>query len=142
MTFTVRKYEIMDWNDLSEDAHMLCFGEYRPCVLERYDFALGVLDENGLISGYVTCIELDAKTIYWQYGGIFPKYKGSVYSLRGFGQIIGWCREHYNRISTKIENTNTAMLKLAIKMGFIVNGVHVFGGKVFLELTNEFGDVA
>lgn len=139
MSFYIKRVEPQDWNMLSRDAHMVSFGVARDPSLDRLSFALIAVDNQGEVSGYVTCIEMDRETLYWQHGGAMPEYEKSIHTIKGYSQFINWSREHYKRVSTKIENTNTAMLKLAMKLGFMVVGTHTFKNKIYIDLLNEFG---
>lgn len=140
MTFSIRKLSQEQWVEhLAESAHFLAFGTNRPGDIERIDFALLMVDENDSASAYITCKEMDSETLYWQYGGAMPKYKETIYAYQGYALFIGWAFDHYKRVFTRIENTNLAMLKLALKLGFVVTGTNTFKGKIYLELLNEFG---
>ncbi len=136
---TIRKIDDQTWvNDFAEDSHLVVFGEFRPKSLNRIDFALLILDFEGKASGYATCRELDKETLYWQYGGAFPNYKGSIYTVQGFHKLVEWCSAHYQRVTTKVENTNITWLKFLFKGGFIPVGMHVFEGRTYIELMVEF----
>jgi RimJ/RimL family protein N-acetyltransferase len=139
VSFYIKKVSQQDWNMLSKDAHMISFGVIRDPSLDRISFALIAVDNQGEVSGYVTCVEMDSETLYWQHGGAMPEYAGTIYTIKGYSQFINWSREHYKRVSTKIENTNSAMLKLAMKLGFKIVGTHTFKNKVYVDLLNEFG---
>lgn len=139
MNFSVKRISNDDWKAMSQDAHLVSFGEIRPPTLDRSDYALVVLDLQGAIAGYVTCIEMDSETVYWQHGGAMPEYKDTIYSIQGYTRFVAWCCERYQRVNTRIENTNTVMLKMAMKLGFRITGVHNFKNKIFVELNLEFG---
>jgi len=139
VNFYLKKIDGQDWRAMSKPAHQITFGEIRDPDIDRIDFSLITVDDKGEIAGYVTCIEMDRETVYWQHGGAMPEYKGSIYNLKGYTLGINWCREQYKRISTKIENTNTVMLKFALKQGFTIVGTHTFKNKIYVDLLNEFG---
>jgi RimJ/RimL family protein N-acetyltransferase len=134
VSFYVKKISSEDWQLMSESAHVIAFGEKRESKMDRVDFGLIAIDNKGEVSGYVTCIEMDQETIYWQHGGAMPEYKGSIHTIQGYTLFVNWCHEHYRRITTKIENTNTAMLKLAMKLGFTITGTEVFKGKLLVQM--------
>lgn len=138
MIIRPEKFTKEEWLELSQYAFIATFGEKRPVELERFSFALVAFDDAQIPGGWVTCIEMDSETIYWQHGGVLPNYELTPYMFRGYQVLVDWCKEHYKRITTRIENTNITMIKLAFKVGFLVTGVHMFNGKVYLELTNEF----
>lgn len=139
MKFEIKLLESRDWVKLNEQAHFCAFGEKRDRDMDRIDFALLAIDPNGVASGYISCLEMDKETIYWQYGGAMPNYKGSVFSFNGYREFIKYCGKFYKRITTRIENTNLTMLKMALKMGFLIMGTYTFKNKIFVELCLEFG---
>lgn len=127
------------WNDISENAHKVAFGTVKPASLERIDFALMAVDSaSDQPLGYVTCREHDAETLYWQFGGALPGTKGTIKSWRAYQEGLGWCEGRYKRVTTMIENTNLPMLELALKAGFLVNGIRYTADKILVELVKEF----
>jgi hypothetical protein len=72
VSFYIKKVSQQDWNMLSKDAHMISFGVIRDPSLDRISFALIAVDNQGEVSGYVTCVEMDSETLYWQHGGAMP----------------------------------------------------------------------
>jgi L-amino acid N-acyltransferase YncA len=127
------------WKEIySENAHLIAFSKHKPATSERIDFAL-IVAKDALALGYVTCRELDAETVYWQFGGAFPSAKDTILSWQGYANMAEWCKVNgYKRITTLIENLNMPMLKMAMKVGFRVIGCRTFGGKVYLENLLEF----
>lgn len=122
------------WAELSEKAHLVVFNEMKKPEMERIDFALLVESDSGVLMQYATCRELDAESVYIQYGGSFPGTKGSIASIRCFEKIVQWAAHAgYSRISFLVENTNQAMLKLAIRCGFLIVGIRNFKGLILLE---------
>jgi L-amino acid N-acyltransferase YncA len=129
----VKELSLSEWEPLSEDAHLVCFGTIRPAYRDRFDFALLATDQNQLLA-YVTCRETDHDTLYWQYGGAFPSAQGSALSFRSYAKLVEHCdKAGYKQITTLIENENTVMLKMAMKVGFRIIGMRARNGKVFLE---------
>ena len=133
----VEKVSREDWARVSENAHLLVFGTEKPASHERIDFAL-ICVKGDNIEGYLTCKEMDHQTVYWQFGGSLPHVKGSLNSFRGYQLFVNWAQAHYKRVQTRIENTNTAMLKFAMKVGFLIVGVRYVQGSTLLELELEF----
>lgn len=127
-----------EWAELSAKAHLIVFNEHRDPKSERIDFAL-LADEQDIAKSYVTCRELDSESLYWQYGGSFPGTKGTVSSLKAFTGFVNWAKEHgYKRILFYVQNTNKAMLKLAMKCGFLICGVRNFQQNILVEHFLEF----
>ncbi len=121
-----------------EAAALSSFGVSRSRHLDRIDFALiAMKDEKP--AGYVTCLEMDADTIYWQIGGAFADAKKTGVVVPCYLAMIDWCLDRYHRITTRIENTNQAMLRLAMKVGFLIVGTWNFKGTIYLELLLEKG---
>lgn len=126
-----------EWAPMSEDAHRISFKENKPADWDRIDFAL-LGTKEGLLTGYVTCREHDAKTLYWQFGGAMPMAKDSITSFMTLQAFFDWSKTNYDRITCLVENTNTVMLKMAIKLGFRIVGIRTFKQTVLLEHLIEF----
>lgn len=122
------------WAELSERAHLIVFNELKKPDMNRIDYALLVESKSGEPMFYAECRELAKDSLFWQYGGAFPGTKGTIVSVRCFEQLIEWAEfAGYTRISFLVENTNEAMLKLAMRMGFLITGIRMHKGGVFLE---------
>lgn len=133
----VERFSRAEWREFSENAHFVCFGKHKPAEWDRIDFALLVVDEEKPM-GYVTCREIDAETLYWQFGGAFPGTRDTHRSFRGYQAFVDYCKPKYKRISTLIENDNLVMLKMAMKVGYRIIGVRSFKGSILLEHLLEF----
>lgn len=129
-----------DWSALAERAHLIVFNEVKKPEMDRIDFALVVESESGVAMQFATCKEQDSESLYIQYGGAFPGTKGTIKSLRAFEEIMAWAAgAGYRRLSFLVENTNEAMLKLALHTGFLITGIRHFKGMILLEHLKEFG---
>jgi len=117
-------------------ASLSAFGGSRSADLDRAQFAI-VSFRNEKPTGYVTCIEMDSETVYWQVGGAFDGVKRTLDVVPSYLKMIDWALERYKRITTRIENTNIEMLHLAMKMGFRIVGTWNFKNQIYLELLNE-----
>jgi RimJ/RimL family protein N-acetyltransferase len=136
----VKRISKEDWAMMSENAHLICFDEKRPSFMDRIDFALLNVRGDKPLS-YCTVRELDAESCYWQYGGAFPNTKGSTTSYHSYRLFADWCFANgYDRITTYIENINTAMIKIALKVGFLIVGVRTFKNKIYAEFLLEKGE--
>lgn len=122
------------WSEMSESAHLICFSEHRPKSMDKIDYCLFIEDE-GVPCSYATVREIDEETFYLQYGGAFPSIKGTVNSFKCYLMVINYLLENYKRGTTYVENTNTAMIKFALKAGGIITGIRNFEGSVLLEIT-------
>lgn len=136
----VNKLSQSEWMQYAEEAHRICFNESGYKALETADFALLVTEDDKLIC-YTTIKINDAETCYMQWGGAFPDSKGTVSSFKGYLQMIDKLKSEYKYITTRIENTNTPMLKFAMKAGFLICGVRSFKGAVLLEHLLEANNV-
>ena len=126
-----------EWAGFSEKAHLVVFGENRPKGLDRIDYAL-LVDDDETIIAYATVKELDGESVYWQYGGTVPKFRGTSLSYKAYRKVHDWCfTAGYKRITTYVENTNIPMLKFSLKIGFIIIGTRTFKGSVYVELLKE-----
>lgn len=134
----IHKLSPQEWSIFSEQAHLLAFDEIRPFLSERIDYALLATSDENKPMGYVTVRELDDESVYWQFGGSFPETRGSMACLKGYRAFLDWHKERYARVATLIENTNIPMLKMAMKVGFLIVGVKNVQGKVLLEHSIEF----
>ncbi len=138
MIFTVKKIDRDVWiKEMSDLAHLDAFGETRQYG-ERIDFALLFVDrEQDKPAGYVTAVEMDSETLYVQYGGVFSKYRKSIYPIQIIEAGLEWVFSQYKRLATRVENTNSAMLKIYLKLGFLIIGTRTFKNKIYLELLKE-----
>lgn len=121
----------------SEQAHLVAFGKSKPAHFDRIDYALLVVDGEKPL-GYVTCRELDHETVYWQFGGAMPGTRGTLHTPQVFDAMLTWARKLYRRVTFVVENTNQAMLKLAIHRQFLIVGCRFFHGTVLVEHMLEF----
>lgn len=122
-----------NWKDFSRHAHVICFLEERKPEEDRIDYALLAV-ESDVPLGFVTVRDLDKYTSYWQHGGTFPGTRGSTKVLRVMQAFIEEAKSRgYERIGFRVLNTNRAMLKLAFHLNFLVIGVRMFGGEIYLE---------
>lgn len=137
MNFEVERLTKEQWAPLSENAHIVAFNEKKAVEGERIDFAL-LVKRDGKLTGYCTCKEYDAKSLYWQYGGAFPGTKETSVSLPAYMRLVWWSKQNYDRVYTLIENSNLVMLKMAMKVGFRITGVRNHHGKIYLEHSLEF----
>lgn len=125
------------WTEkFSEHAHLICFGKHKNKNLDRIDYALLAVEDSPI--GYMTCRELDKDTVYWQFGGAFPGTKDTIKSFRAYQAFRDWHSTRYKRVVTYIENNNFVMLKMAMKIGFLVTGIRNFKTNILLEHTLEF----
>lgn len=139
MKFKVLKIESDKWKELSEKAHLIAFNEKKPSDWDRIDFALLAVSDEDIPLAYMTCREFSHDTIYWQYGGAFPPVKDTIHSFKIYSAFKDWHSSKYKRAVTYIENTNSVMLKMAMKIGFKITGIRNYNNEILLEHLLEFG---
>lgn len=131
--FEVTKISAHDWvTKFAGAAHKVVFGKIIDPANIRFDFALLVTRGTEMI-GYATAREFEAGTLYLQYGGAFPGTKQTSVSLPAYLALVKWCRENYERITTLVENDNFVYLKFAMKAGFRIIGIKIYGENILLE---------
>jgi hypothetical protein len=85
----------------------------------------------------MTLKEIDDETVYLQHGGSFRP--NSVSSFSAYKLMLNRLKEMgYKTGQTYIENTNTPMLKFALKCGWLITGVRIFGNSILTEQTLDF----
>ena len=135
----VEKMSSKDWIDCMDSMYASVFDDVRPLSLERCDFVLIAKDNELDPVGFITCHEMDSETIYWQFGGALKKVKNSIHVMSHYVHFITWCTGKYKRITTRIENDNLPMLKMALKCGFLIQGVWNMKNKIYVEQCFEAG---
>lgn len=130
-----------DWALVAEQAHLLAFQERRPAEMNKISFCVTVEEKEkpGVPLVFATMRELDSESIYWQYGGVFSPAQKSIKTYACYHKVSQFTKElGFKRVTTYVENTNKAMLKLAIDLGFIPIGIRNFKQQILLELLLEF----
>ena len=131
--FHIEKLSPEQWRKLSKDVHLVAFHEVSDPAEDRIDYALLIVDRQ-TPAGYMTVKEMDGGTAYLQHGGAFPNHAGTVHAFRQYSVAIKELSAQYDYIWTRIENTNTAMIKMALNVGFVINGTYFHEPKLYLEL--------
>lgn len=137
MTITIRSLSIEEWKPLAEQAHLVVFSTLYPSEHQRFDGVLLATDEFDTMLAYVSFREFSYDVVYWQYGGAFPGIKGGIHSFNVYQEFLKTHFQKYRVVTTLIENTNVAMLKFAMKVGFRITGIRCVGESVLLEHTIE-----
>lgn len=133
----VTKYSPAEWDLFAEEAHKVVFREIRKPDMNRISYAL-LLTEDKVPLAYATLRELDKESVYWQHGGVFPPAEKNVSAVKCYLRVLSYCVDAgYHRVTTYIENTNKAMLKMALTVGFIPMGIRYFDKQIFLEFLLE-----
>lgn len=134
----VKKIAPKEWYELAEAAHIAVFDESWDKNMERIDFAMVMVqtDTNTLIS-YATAQVVDPSTVYLQYGGVFPKFRGTPLSFLSFKEMLDVLKKSFKKIVTLVENNNYPMLRFYIKEFFLITGIRYFKNHIYLENTYE-----
>lgn len=132
----VKEFSLEEWGKIAEAAHLLCFNEIRPKEWNTFDYAIAI-EHEGKLTSYATIIEADKFSCYMQHGGAFPNIEGTSLVKRHYDAMIKHLASRYEQISTRIENTNVAMLKLALSAGLLIIGNEAIFGKVYLHLHRD-----
>lgn len=132
----IMRVDSEQWALLSKDAHLVVFNEDKDPRKERISFALIGGEEDPCF--YLTVREVMSDYAYLPYGGLFKPSRGngsahdffkmSMKHLSGLG---------YNKVSFLVENTNKAMLIVALKYGMEIIGVRHFKGDTLVEFFKE-----
>ncbi len=139
MKLSVERIEAFIWEqNFAADARRAVFSERLPPGFDRIDFALLLINARDVVAvGYMTCRELDAKTVYLKHGGAFTPGEKQPWLQRGFTLCLDKLLAQYETITTLVENTNRPYLKMAIATGFIPIGMRTFKGTTLVELSLE-----
>lgn len=134
----IEKISSEEWkNTYMKSMYEEVFGAERPVGLEKCDYVLIAKDSELDPVGFITCHEMDSETVYWQFGGAAKKVKNTNHVLNHYIHFLAWSLAKYKRVTTRIENTNSSMLRMAIRCGFLVYGIWNFKNKIYLELCFE-----
>lgn len=126
------------WAKVSEEVHSTVFGKTRPASDDRITFALATQHDDGTPIAYITGQERGSGTLYIQYGGAFPDSKATTLIWKSFQEALYYCKIHYKRVALLVENTNSSMIRLALKAGFKIIGTRTFEGAIYLDHLLEF----
>lgn len=133
----VFKYLPEEWAKDSENAHRAVFGEIKPASWDRITYTLLAVC-NDLPQGYVTVREVDPEAVYWQFGGMFWPKRGTPLTARIYRRLLEEQGKMSKFMTTYIENTNSAMLRLALSEGLQIIGVRNARGSVLVEFFKEW----
>ena len=128
---------LTEWKEVAVNCHRLAFKEERPADLITCDYAVVVTSDTDQIMGFATIIEITKTSAYMQHGAVLPETQGTIKTARLYHLILAFLKEQYERLTTRILNTNKAMLKLSLSADLIVHGIDCMGGETFLNLMWE-----
>lgn len=136
MKIDYEKLSREEWQAHAESAHAAVFDRHRPVSLDRSDYTIFLHTEQRAI-GYATVRELDAESVYWQYGGAFPPLH-KVHRFEAFKHLLAAQKElGAKRVSTLVLNENVPYLKMCMAAGFLIIGVRCFKHEIYVELLKE-----
>ena len=128
-----------NWKQIAEGLHSIVFDKKRDHKIDRADGCFLIYDKNTNCSvGYVSYFETDAKSIYWQWGGLFPEFRGTNIAYKAINICLEVADKIYDTINMMVHRDNIKMLKIAFSVGFRINGVRCFrDDDIYCELSRE-----
>ena len=126
------------WKKFAKRAHDEVFLQTKDPQKDRSDFAvLGLC--NGAPCGWSSFIELDADTLYIQYGGLFAHKRKTPYALSIYKKMHEWIddQKKWARVLMCVANDNVPMLKVALSCGMKIVGTRTVGSEVMVEFMRE-----
>lgn len=109
----------------------------QDAINPRIDFALVAFNEGNVIA-FAQLFELNAESVYIGSGGSIREHRGSFNILGFFTEGLSILSCKYKRALMTVKNTNTPMIKMALKTGFLINGTRNVNGETYLEMLLEF----
>lgn len=131
----LEKYTKEEWATFSEKAHSVVFGKIKESERDRFDFVLLLVNSVDQPVGYTAFMELDSKSLYLQWAGVFPSYRSKGMALELFQECLKGVRDLYETIVCVIESENIAAIKTALDTGFRITGTRNYKGRVLVEHT-------
>jgi L-amino acid N-acyltransferase YncA len=131
-----------EWKNICEKTHAAVFGTIRKIEVDKTDRCILVFSDIGEPAGYATVQEWSSDLAYLQWGGSFLDFRNTASVYRGYSLVIDAVLSEYRTVFTLIENTNTPMLKMALKAGFLVVGTRFNSNRLMVELELQKGRVA
>lgn len=122
-----------EWKLISLEAKKAVFGWDTAPEDEECDYAFFFTMEDDTPLGFVT-VKDRGEGAYLQFGGMFDVHKGTPYAMRMFECVLRSLQEKTKVITMKVKNTNTPMLRLALKCDFIPVGINYWKSCVFVTL--------
>lgn len=100
------------------------FGKQVEEHFKHFDSALVVYVEDRVVS-YATTKKLSSDLVFLEMGGAAPSFKGTSYVPRSFLGMVEHLFETYKEITMSVRNNNFPMLRLALKLGFLITGTQL-----------------
>jgi len=129
----LQKLSLEEWKVMSKSAHALCFTDHQDPESLTCSYVLLVVDDTGIPLSYTSIIEHSKTSAYMQHGGAFPHIRSTVTVLKTYQMVLDFLKKNYNRITTRIQNINTRMLKLALSQGLLICGADSTDGETFVS---------
>jgi len=137
----VTLFSRQEWLEyFGNDAHFSVFKESVGDTLNKSFFdAAAVVFDNTLPVIYTTVKQLSEDSVYLEFGGSFPEYRGSFKVLKAFKLLIETFKNSGAlMVGFATKNDNVAMQKLGLGAGFLPCGFHTTKSGVFIEYTLNF----
>lgn len=124
------------WMEVEQASHNEVFeGRYQLPKNSQYHTAVVAATDEGSIIGYALVADC-LSGYYLEYGGATSHFKNSPQVLPALKMIIDYIRSSkIPFITTHVSNTNQKMLRLYLKLGFLITGTSMWNGSTMVELT-------
>lgn len=135
------KIKVYEYSQLEKIYPGMYFTVFGALPVERPpDWIYVVIDEEkDKCIGFTTVSLVKKGEVYIHWGGTMPEYRGTFNILRYFRELLSLIHSNgFKWILLDTENTNAAMIKLALSSGFIINGTkQTTLGKLYLQMIKE-----
>lgn len=115
---------------------------YAPtCRVPDFVYVILEDDESELI-GFAAVSVLGRQEVIIRFGASLPEQRGRARNVKALTEVIRLLHlAGYKWVQIHVENTNLAMLKLALHLGFYIYGLHrSTDGIFYVELIKEAAD--
>ena len=125
-----------EWKAVEVASHDEVFeGKLQIPVSSQYHSSIVATTDEGAIIGYALVADCLCG-YYLEYGGATKEFKNSPKILPALKMIVEYIAStQIPFIITHVANINTRMIKLYIKLGFLITGVSIWNGSTMVELT-------
>jgi len=125
-----------EWTAVERASHNEVFeGRHQIPLSSQYHTSVVATTDEGDIIGYALVADCLCG-YYLEYGGATSKFKNSPKILPALKMIVEYiASSNMQYIITHVANNNVSMIKLYIKLGFLITGVSIWNGNTMVELT-------
>jgi len=126
----------LEWMEVEQASHNEVFeGKYQLPKNSQYHTAVVATTDEGGIIGYALVADC-LSGYYLEYGGATASFKNSPQVLPALKMILDYIRStKIPFVTTHVSNANLKMLRLYLKLGFLITGTSMWSGSTMVELT-------